>query len=99
MVVVVVGVSLTTDLGEVVKLVLYCPGSLAVVLLVAGSRPRLQRSESQRQAEVARPASSDTRRGRHWSSTTRGFSTLPRRVARGRHSRMTESEPSDCCQE
>ena len=93
MVVVVVG-CLTTDLGEVEKLVLYWPGCLVVV-----PSPRLQRSEEHKQAEVASPASSDTWRGRHWSSTTRGFSTLPRRVPRGRHSLMTESDPSACCQE
>ena len=89
----VVGGCLTTDLGEVVKLVLYSPGCLVV------ASPRLQRSEEHRQAEVASPASSDTWRGRHWSSTTRGFSTLPSRVPRGRHSLITESDPSACCQE
>ena len=95
----VVGGCLTTELvkgGEVVKLVLYSPGCLVPG---PGPSPRLQRSEEHRQAEVASPASSETWRGRHWSSTTRGFSTLPSKVPRGRHSLITESEPSACCQE
>ena len=91
------GAGLTTDLGEVVKLVLYSPGCLVLVMVLVS--PRLQRSEEHRQAEVASPASSDTWRGRHWSSTTRGFSTLPSKVPLGRHSLMTESDPSACCQE
>ena len=103
---------LTTDLGEVVKLVLYSPGCLVMSLVVSlvmslvvslvmslvVSSPRLQSSESQRQAVVV-VASSETGRGLHWASTTRGFSTLPSRVSRGRHSLITESEPSACCQE
>ena len=92
--------ALTTDLGEVVKLVLYSPGCLlmSLVMSLVEPSPRLQSSESQRQAVVV-VASSDTGRGLHWSSTTRGFSTLPRRVSRGRHSLITESDPSACCQE
>ena len=92
--------ALTTDLGEVVKLVLYSPGCLvmSLVMSLVEPSPRLQSSESQRQAVVV-VASSDTGRGLHWSSTTRGFSTLPSRVSRGRHSLITESVPSACCQE
>ena len=96
--------ALTTDLGEVVKLVLYSPGCLlmslvmSLVVSLVEPSPRLQSSESQRQAVVV-VASSDTGRGLHWSSTTRGFSTLPSRVSRGRHSLITESDPSACCQE
>ena len=100
--------ALTTDLGEVLKLVLYSPGCLlmslvmslvvSLVMSLVEPSPRLQSSESQRQAVVV-VASSDTGRGLHWSSTTRGFSTLPSRVSRGRHSLITESDPSACCQE
>ena len=94
------GGGLTTGLGEVEKLVLYSHGCLVVRVLVRVLvSPRLQRSEEHRQAEVASPASSDTWRGRHWSSTSRGFSTLPNKVPLGRHSLMTESDPSACCRE